>query len=133
MFMSSLPRGIRNLVLINSLLMLWTGWNAFFWLQHKSDFAFWFYAVETVLFLVIGPLLIIRNRLIYRVSRPLIYLLLLAISLLLMMMIPKGALADHTLATVFNIVLIIYLIGARGYLNEGHVREYYGVPEHAGK
>lgn len=126
---TDLPKGIRNLIIINTLLLFWSAWHAYFWMQHKIDFAFWFYAVETLAFLFIGPLLFIRNPLIYKISRPLIYIIILAISLLLLMMIPKGILGQYPFSTVFNIVLIIYLIGARGYLNEAHVRQYYGLPQ----
>jgi hypothetical protein len=127
-FPADLPRGIRNIAIINTLLLAWFCWNIWFWVsvQKMETIVFYVNLLEAAFFLLTGPLIFIRSAMFYRLLRPTIYIVTFLLSAFLLLIISKGSLLEDTFSTIFGLVLILYLIGERGYLNEPHVKRYYG-------
>ena len=85
-------------------------------------------ALAAAVWLSLGPMLLIRKSAIWRMSRPLIYAFALGLAVMVIFAITDGALLRNPVIIGLQILVVVYLIGLRGYLNGNPVRAYYRVP-----
>lgn len=84
-------------------------------------------ALGMLIWTCLGPVLLIRKPLTWRVSRALIYAYAMGLSLLVMFGIFHGSLFNYPLVVFLEVLVVVYLIGVRGYLNGQPARDFYGV------
>ena len=75
----------------------------------------------------LGPGLLIRRRFTWRVGRTLIYAFAMGLSLVIMFSIFHGSLFNNPVVVLWEVLVVVYLIGVRGYLNTRPALEYYRI------
>ena len=123
-----MPSGIRNIVAINGVMTLYYIIN-YTWLvsEAKQPIYAWSQLLMASAFFLSGVVLLIRHRIIWQAVRVLCYLWALTLAFIFLSALIKGALWIYPIRMLLLLLVVVYLIGVRGYLNESTVREYYGV------
>jgi len=79
----------------------------------------------TLMWVGLGPGLLIKKPITWRLGRVLIYAYAMGLSLLIVFALLGGAWRKEPLIVLTEVVLVVYLIGIRGYMNSEPMREYY--------
>lgn len=123
-----MPSGIRNIVVINGLVTLYY-FVTYYLLpsEAKQTAMAWAQLLMGTAFLLTGASLLIRHRIIWQVIRIFCYVWALLLAFIFLSAVIEGALWTYPIRLLLLLLLVVYLIGMRGYLNENHVRAHYGV------
>ncbi len=122
-----MPRGIRNIVIVNALLGLYYLYVALTFYQRKQALGPGVAPIIGIGFTLSAILLPWRQRIVWKVARALIYVLALTIAVWAVLLLVDGGLFKVPLSLLLYFVLVFYLIGVRGYLATDPVRTLYGV------
>lgn len=122
----STPTGVTRVVVINSAFAV-VGLIGLS-LQASSGNISPVTVFATVMWLCLGPPLLIKSPFTWRISRTLIYAYAMVLALLSAFAILRGSLLTSPVTILLGFGLVVYLIGVRGYLNSVSARAYYGVP-----
>ena len=79
----------------------------------------------TLMWICLGPGLLIKKPITWRLGRVLIYAYAMGLSLLFVFALLGGAWRNEPLIVLTEVILVVYLIGIRGYMNSEPMREYY--------
>jgi len=120
------PPGVLRVVIVNTALLLIAGGIA--WMRHAEGHTNVLAIIATAILVIVGPGLLIRHPLVWRIARPLTYVFAMVLSLLVAFAIFEGQFAESWLFYVLLAPVVFYLIGVRGYLSGAGVMLYYGVP-----
>lgn len=120
--------GIRNICILNtsiaslSLLNFYFPMSADGWSEIRAALV-----ITAGLFLLSGPILLVRTRLIWHFVRVLCYVNALVLVLYFISLIGKGYLFSLPVYVLLFLFFGFYFIGVRGYLNNNEVRIVYGI------
>lgn len=117
--------GIRNLIIINSLLGAYHLYQAITHYQAKG--AWNITLVIAIGFILAALPLFLRMKLVWSSVRIVIYALALVTGLACFLDLVNS----YFLVAALNLLYTFYLLGARGYLGTTPVREYFRVEEHS--
>ena len=84
-------------------------------------------AFGVIMWILLGPGLLVRRPFTWRVCRTLIYAYAMGLALLVVFAILQGALFTHPISNLLELLTVVYLIGVRGYLNSPLARDFYAV------
>jgi len=121
----SRPVGLSRVVLTNTALALVIGGVA--WMRFSEGHTNVIAIGVTVMLVLLGPGLLIRHRLVWRLARPFAYVCAMVLSLLVVFAIIEGQPLEYWFFYGPLVLVVLYLIGMRGYLSGQHVAAYYGV------
>ena len=119
------PAGLTRVALVNTALAVLSAGIA--WVRFADGHTNVIAVGATLTLLLLGPGLLIRHRLVWRLARPLAYLAAMVLSLLLVFSLLEGDFAGMWMFYVLIVPVVVYLIGVRGYLAGEQVQRYYGV------
>ncbi|MBU6951182.1 hypothetical protein [Hahella sp. HN01] len=116
-----MPKGIKVISIINTVFLLL---NLVLVIIVADDLSRYVLMANCVAWTLCGPLLWVRSKYVWMLARPLIY----GWALLTVFGMLMGDWASLIISLITGIPFLVYIIGVRGYLNEDHVRAYFGVP-----
>lgn len=120
------PAGVWRVAIVNATLALLAGGIA--GMRYVEGHTNVLAIAATLILIGVGPGLLIRHPLVWRVVRPLTYVFAMVLSLLVVFAIFEGQFKESWLFYVSLAPVVVYLIGVRGYLSGEEVMTYYGVP-----
>lgn len=123
-----MPMGLRVILIVNFLALATAGWGVYRQLTEgvTAPQATVVAAVTAVGLLIVQLVILLRRPALLPVARGALYAVMLVQGLLLLLMLRRLMSGEGIVAFVTTLVLLIYLIGARGYLNETAARQYFG-------
>ena len=119
------PKGLLRVVVINSVFALIS--LVGFTLQAGAGNLSALTAFGAFVWICLGPALLFRKPLTWRIGRTLIYAYAMGLALLIVFAILQGALLRTPIVIALEVLLVVYLIGVRGYLNSESARDYYSI------
>ncbi|MFV1982189.1 MAG: hypothetical protein ACC657_01505 [Thiohalomonadales bacterium] len=120
--------GIRNICIINSVVAILLVLNFYLpitadaWVEVRIALV-----ITAGLFLLTGPILLIRIRFIWHFVRIMCYINALILVLYFISLVGKGYLLSLPVYILLFLLFGFYFIGERGYLNSNTVRDVYGL------
>lgn len=132
-WLSSLPKGIKVILTINLILLINSGNNAYFFIKNLSakqsinDIGLFLNLTTLTGILLVQIIIVTRSSTMLSYSRIILYgLALIYGALMLTMLNPSIIASARGLITIaVTLVIIFYLIGVRGYLNESTAQHYF--------
>ena len=121
-----MPKGIRNIVLINGAIAVF--YVLAFFLYYRTHVVFEMRVLPVAaafVALITGPVLMLGSVIVWRVVRILCYAFALLTSMFVVTAFFKGFILSVPIQIALLIVFNIYLIGVRGYLNSDVARAYF--------
>lgn len=121
-----MPKGIRNIVLINGTVAIF--YALAFVLHYRTHVVFEMRVLPVAaafVALITGPVLMLGSVLVWRIVRILCYAFALLTSMFVVTAFFKGFILSVPIQIALLIVFNIYLIGVRGYLNSDVARAYF--------
>jgi len=122
---TTLPVGIRNLVVINALLGVWFVWRISSALAAGAGGAAALQAGPLLALVAAGPLLLWRTPATHRIAVAAALLGIIWVATVAFAQLAMRGLWNISLDAVAGIVLAIYLVGVHGYLRHPEVRGYF--------
>ncbi len=132
-WLSSLPKGIKVILTINLILLINSGNNAYFFIKNLSakqsinDIGLFLNLTTLVGILLVQIIIVARSSTMLSYSRIILYGLALIYGALILTMLNPLVItsARGLIAILITLVIIFYLIGVRGYLNESIAQHYF--------
>ena len=127
--MQTPPKGLLRVVIVNSGLAL-VGLAGVVY-QANTGAVSPLTVFGTLMWTCLGPGLLLKKPLIWRVGRVLIHAYAMGLAVLIVFAILRGALLRDPLIIGLELAMVVYLIGLRGYLNSEPARAYYAAQSSA--
>jgi hypothetical protein len=119
------PRGIRNLILINSTLGLWFVWRVVGALGMGAGGVAALQVGPLLALIAAGPLLLWRAPVVHRLAVAAVLLGIIWTATAAFVQLAMRGLWDISLDAVTGVALAIYLVGVHGYLRHAAVRAFF--------
>ena len=117
--------GLIRVIVVN--LLLWLGFVVTAYFQRDHLIGALVAIGASIIFISLGPALLFANVLVWKCARLLAYFSALILSFFLISSVINEGLLGAPWYTVTLLILIIYLIGLRGFLNTDSMRLHFGI------